>query len=92
MASVRRVDPEISLAVVCPELAAQWHPTLNAGLRVGPAQVSARSLLWVWWRCPLGHEWEQSIASRSDVRPRWKQQQPTACPYCAGRRSDHPAP
>jgi hypothetical protein len=84
--SIRRVDPAASLAVLFPHVAQQWHPSRNTGVRVGPRQVSARSLLVVWWRCPDGHEWEQAIRERTDIRPLWKRQQAAACPYCAGHR------
>ena len=39
-----------SLAEGRPELAAQWHPTLNGGLT--PADVTLGSAKQVWWLCP----------------------------------------
>jgi hypothetical protein len=80
------VDPSRSLAAVHPELIDQWHYSRNAPLRVSPDRVSARSLLWVWWRCRSEHEWEESIVARADDRPRWKQGERTTCPFCAGHR------
>lgn len=56
-----------------PELAAEWHQTLNGDLR--PIDVRPFSDKRVWWRCPEGHEWKARVADRS---------QGTGCPYCAG--------
>ena len=46
-----------------PEIAAQWHPTKNAGLL--PNQVSSRCDKKVWWLCSCGHEWVARVAGRS---------------------------
>jgi hypothetical protein len=77
---LRRLRPSESLAVVCPPVAAQWHPTRNP--TGTPDTVSARALLLVWWGCPRGHEWEQSVAGRLDTKPPWKKDDPSACPGC----------
>ena len=66
---------EISLAGTRPELAAQWHPTRNGGLK--PEMVSAVSGKQVWWRCEVGHEWQAQILSRT---------QGTGCPHCYRER------
>jgi hypothetical protein len=63
------------LATLNPELAAQWHPTKNKGLR--PTEVSAHSGKTVWWVCSEGHETELSVANKSSGRP---------CGYCNGQR------
>jgi hypothetical protein len=59
-----------------PELAAQWHPTKNGGLR--PEDLAARTTKKIWWKCPKGsdHEWQASGLKRVHGR---------GCPYCAGR-------
>lgn len=61
-----------------PELAAQWHPTLNGDKT--PERVIAGSHYKAWWRCPEGHVWQAEIASRvGKKRP--------GCPLCAGNVS-----
>ncbi len=57
-----------------PDLINQWHPTKNEGLK--PTEVSEFSGKKVWWLGECGHEWEATIAQRSNQ----------GCPYCAGRR------
>lgn len=39
-----------------PEIAAQWHPSLNGDLK--PTDVAPKSDKKVWWICSRGHEWE----------------------------------
>ena len=46
-----------------PDLAEQWHPTLNGTLK--PYQVHARSNKKVWWQCADGHEWEAVVGNRA---------------------------
>ncbi len=61
---------ERSLRQANPEIAAQadgWDPTT----------VSPFSHRMVSWRCPLGHRWDATVASRSSGG---------GCPYCSGRR------
>lgn len=57
-----------------PEVAAQWHPTLNSGLL--PTEVTPASNRKVWWVCDLGHEWTTAV----NLRVRGG----TGCPYCSG--------
>lgn len=61
--SGRYVTPETSLAVVRPELADQWHPTLNGELT--PADVLPHSGLTVWWLCAEGHATQDKLADRA---------------------------
>ena len=70
-----RVSADNCLQILNPELAKQWHPTLN-GERT-PNDVTIGSDKKVWWLCEKGHEWEASIINRSKG---------TGCPYCAGKR------
>jgi hypothetical protein len=70
----RRTDGPYNLAVVHPDLAAEWHPTRNGTLRADG--IAPRSNRRVWWRCPAGHEWEAIIDNRSRGK---------GCPYCSGR-------
>jgi hypothetical protein len=56
--------PGHSLADLMPELAAQWHPTLNPDRT--PYDVVPTSGALVWWRCPSRqHEWRSSVYRRS---------------------------
>lgn len=62
-----------SLAKKRPEIAAQWHPTKNGDFT--PDELPSSSSVWVWWKCPKGHEWENSINGRKT----------DACPICLNR-------
>lgn len=64
------------LATQMPELARQWHPTLNGNLT--PEMVTAGSHRMVWWICDLGHVWKAVVYSRTGCKH-------SGCPVCAGR-------
>lgn len=64
------------LETVEPEIAAQWHPTLNGTLT--PRMVTAGSHRKVWWQCPLGHVWKTVIHIRTGAKR-------CGCPVCAGK-------
>ena len=70
-----------SLEVAFPEVAAQWHPTLNGNLT--PDRVHRGANKKAWWLCPrCGHSWEAAISSRT-----WAG---SGCPACAGMAvTDH---
>ena len=51
------------LAAKAPDVAAQWHPTLNGNLT--PEMVTPGSHRRVWWQCPLGHTWKAFVYSRT---------------------------
>jgi rubrerythrin len=71
-----RVSRERSLAVRCPDLLSELHPTRNQGLDV--TQIGAGSSRKVWWVCPTcEHEWKAVVANR--VRG-------NGCPPCGVRR------
>ena len=59
-----------------PEIAAQWHPTLNGTLT--PYDVTHGSKKKVWWICEQGHVWCASIASRTGGKR-------CGYPVCAGK-------
>lgn len=65
------------LETLCPEMAKEWHPTLNGDLK--PSQVSCGSNKKVWWQCSKGHEWETSIMNRTNKK--------SNCPCCSGRNA-----
>ena len=54
------------LAAKAPDVAAQWHPTLNGNLT--PEMVTPGSHRRVWWQCPLGHTWKAFVYSRTGRR------------------------
>lgn len=63
------------LASTEPEIAAQWHPTLNGTLT--PQQVTAGSRKRAWWICSEGHIWKTVIYARTGKKK-------TNCPFCTG--------
>ncbi|PKM51952.1 MAG: hypothetical protein CVV02_04900 [Firmicutes bacterium HGW-Firmicutes-7] len=71
----RPIKGETDLITVNPELAKEWHPTMNGSLEY--EGVTAKSGRKVWWQCENGHEWEEIVSNRSKGR---------GCPYCSGRR------
>ena len=60
------------LASQRPELAQQWHPTLNGDLK--STDVTCGSDKKVFWRCSKNHEWVAIISSRVKGN---------GCPICA---------
>ncbi|MGL6235593.1 MAG: zinc-ribbon domain-containing protein [Segniliparus sp.] len=65
-----------SLAARDPELAAEWHPTLNGKLT--PGDVKPRSGENIWWSCTIcGHAWQARVVKRTGGR---------GCPPCARKR------
>ena len=73
----KRVSSTNSLAVVSPEIAAEWHPTKNGELT--PGDVTWGSGRRVWWKCDKGpdHEWQTAIANRHAGN---------RCPFCMNRK------
>ena len=67
---------ENDLASRFPELARQWHPTLNGALT--PDIVSPATNRKVWWCCENGHAYQATAAARTIHA--------SGCPYCSGRR------
>lgn len=65
------------LATLAPEVAEQWHPTLNGSLT--PDQITAGSHRKAWWICGEGHVWKAALYSRTGPKHQ-------GCPYCAGIR------
>jgi cytochrome c-type biogenesis protein CcmH/NrfF len=71
--SNQKIVTSNSLATTHPEIAKQWHPTLNGDLT--PLDVSAGSNKKLWWKCNKAddHEWKTSAGKRLIGR---------SCPYC----------
>ncbi len=61
--SSRRIERDKSLAVLYPEIAAQWHPTKNG--EASPYDVSDGSSVKAWWLCNKGHEWQAATCHRT---------------------------
>ena len=61
------------LKTMCPEVAAEWHPTLNGDLR--PKNILYNSARKAWWQCAQGHQWQAVIRSRTG-------ESRTGCPEC----------
>jgi hypothetical protein len=61
------------ISIACPEIAAEWHPSLNEG--ASPNSVTISSTYLAWWRCrsDQAHEWQQRVLNRIKGR----------CPFCA---------
>jgi predicted nucleic acid-binding Zn-ribbon protein len=69
--------PGRSLADLYPEVAVDWHPTLNAPLTA--SDVNPGSKTRRWWQCSTcGHEWETDPDHRTRGR--------RGCPKCAIER------
>ena len=64
------------LATVAPEIARQWHSTLNADLK--PSMVTAGNNTKVWWECDKGHAYQAKVGNRFYLN--------RSCPYCAGQK------
>lgn len=64
------------LATLEPQLAKEWHPSLNGDLT--PQMVTVGSTKKVWWQCSEGHVWCTCVYSRSGKKK-------TGCPVCSGR-------
>ena len=75
----KRVNKTNSLGTVAPEIASQWHPTLNADAT--PDQYTPGSHKSIWWLCKLGHRWKTTIKSRTSKTS------PTGCPFCSTQTS-----
>lgn len=66
-----------TLALKKPQMASQWHPTMNGDLT--PKDVACNSHKIVWWQCEKNpeHVWDAPVVSQRLVK---------TCPYCSGRR------
>lgn len=64
------------LKTLCPDIASQWHPSLNGALT--PEMVTPGSKKKVRWTCENGHSWQTTVHVRSEG---------SGCPVCAGKVS-----
>jgi hypothetical protein len=77
------VVPSNCLATTHPEIAAQWHPTLN-GDDITPWNITHGSDKKVWWECKEGtcpddHVWKAKINHRTKK---------SGCPYCSESKGE----
>lgn len=64
------------LATNYPQIAAEWHPTLNGDL--APKDVMSFTGKRVWWLCERGHAYQAAISLRSGRN--------RGCPYCVNKK------
>jgi len=68
-----------SLASLFPNIAVEWHPTLNGELT--PDNIVAGSNKKFWWKCQKeGHQWQAVVHSRT------AKENPSGCPYCSNQK------
>lgn len=70
------VPGENDLASQYPDIARQWHSEKNDSLT--PEHIAPASNKKVWWICNKGHEYQATVASRT--------QRNGGCPYCANTK------
>ena len=58
-----------------PELLIEWDYNKNTIL---PDAIHCRSNTKIWWKCKLGHEWENTVENRAKGH---------RCPYCIGKKA-----
>jgi hypothetical protein len=73
--SGKKVSSKYNLLTKFPEIASQWHPTLNGDLKTD--QVLPSSAINYWWSCEFDHTYKTSINARTSNNH--------GCPYCSGR-------
>lgn len=70
--SHQKVSPETSLLATYPEIAKEWHPSLN---NCGPEDIFPQSNVEVWWKCSVcGNEFKKKVYQRV--------QSPFGCKEC----------
>jgi len=57
-----RIDASNQLEALFPQLAREWHPSRNAGIK--PYEFAPTSNALVWWRDARGDEWQARIKDR----------------------------
>jgi len=63
------------LSITHPELAKEWHPTKNDGLKSN--EVTYSSQIKPWWICNKNHYWQALMHNRKNG---------ANCPYCANQK------
>ena len=67
---------ENSLSNLYPEIASEWHPTLNGN--IAPDLISAETHDSYYWLCPKGHAYKASPKNRVRMN--------SNCPFCSGQK------
>ena len=75
-AMIKKTYEEESFGKQYPDLISDWDSVRNG--KLSPNDVSKSSGVRVWWKCKLGHSWQDTIAHRIAGR---------GCPFCSGRRT-----
>ena len=75
--SGRKIVESNCLATTHPEIANQWHPTLNQSIT--PKETTKGRMDYYWWKCDKGddHIWEASPNNRTRGK---------GCPICSGSK------
>jgi DNA-directed RNA polymerase subunit RPC12/RpoP len=74
----KAIEGETDLETLRPDIAKEWHPTKNGGVKLSTIMVGTGSKHW--WLCPEGHEYESTVCDRT------RNDRPHGCPYCSGRK------
>ena len=76
----KKADKDNNLFVLFPNIAKQWHPTLNGNSK--PEGVLPGSGQKVWWKCPKGddHDYDATIHNRT--------YNGSGCPKCTNQTSE----
>ena len=74
--SSKKLDLGESLLLLYPDIAKEWHPTLNGNLL--PSEVAKASNKNVWWICSKGHAYQCAVYKRTA--------RGYGCAYCSGKK------
>ena len=69
-----------NLQILFPEIAKEWHPTMNKELM--PKDFTYGSHKDVWWLCSKGHSYEKGVYLRTHNKS------PSGCPKCTKQTSE----
>jgi very-short-patch-repair endonuclease len=80
--SHHRVCPHESLQILFPDIAKQWHPTLNGTLK--PTDIRPYSNKKIWWLCEKQCDYGCKHIYKTFIYSRTKGN--TECPFCSGNK------
>lgn len=69
------IKGENDLETLFPDVSKEWNYDKNSPMI--PSDVTSKSEKKVWWKCEKGHEWQATVAHRTNEM--------NGCPYCSGR-------